>query len=100
MPKLMTAEEITRRLQELPGWRLGENEILRDYRFGGFSEAFAFMTACALEAEKMNHHPDWSNVWATVRVRLSTHDAGGITDLDFQLASKMEALARRFLGSA
>jgi 4a-hydroxytetrahydrobiopterin dehydratase len=58
------------------------------------------MTACALEAEKMNHHPDWSNVWATVRVRLSTHDAGGITDLDFQLASKMEALARRFLGPA
>jgi 4a-hydroxytetrahydrobiopterin dehydratase len=96
----MTAEEITRRLQELPGWSLGENQILRDYRFSGFSEAFAFMTACALEAEKMNHHPDWSNVWATVRVRLSTHDAGGITDLDFQLASKMEALARRFLGPA
>jgi 4a-hydroxytetrahydrobiopterin dehydratase len=96
----MTAEEITRRLQELPGWSLGENQILRDYRFDGFSEAFAFMTACALEAEKMNHHPDWSNVWATVRVRLSTHDAGGITDLDFQLASKMEALARRFLGPA
>lgn len=100
MAKPLTEAAIARRLEELPGWTLGETQILREYRFGGFSEAFAFMTACALEAEKMNHHPDWSNAWATVRVGLSTHEAGGITDLDFQLALKMEAVARRFLDPA
>jgi len=97
MAKPLTPAAITRRLEELPGWSAVNGQLQREFRFPGFPEAFAFMAACALEAEKLNHHPDWSNSWATVRIALTTHDAGGITELDFQLAAKMEAHARRFL---
>lgn len=97
MVKLLTPAAITRRLEELPGWSVHNGQLQREYRFTGFPEAFAFMVACALEAEKLNHHPDWSNSWATVRISLTTHDAGGITELDFQLAAKMETHAGRFL---
>lgn len=96
MAKALTPAAITRRLAELPGWSFRDHRLHREYRFPGFSSAFAFMTACALEAEKMNHHPDWSNSWATVRISLTTHDAGGVTDLDFQLAAKCEAAAAGF----
>jgi 4a-hydroxytetrahydrobiopterin dehydratase len=86
--------EIERRLCDLAPWRIEDGKLHRGYRFADFVTAFGFMTSAALVAEAMNHHPEWSNVYATVRVDLTTHDAGGITALDFELATKMEALAR------
>lgn len=79
-------------LAGLDGWTLAANggSISRTFTFKNFSEAFAFMTRVALEAEKMDHHPDWSNVYKTVKVTLNTHDAGGLTGLDFELARKMD----------
>lgn len=79
-------------LEALSGWTLASNgeSISRTFTFKNFSEAFAFMTRVALAAEKMDHHPDWSNVYKTVKVTLNTHDAGGLTGLDFELARKMD----------
>jgi 4a-hydroxytetrahydrobiopterin dehydratase len=82
-------------LQELDGWTLdvGGKSISRKFDFRNFSEAFAFMTRAALAAEKLDHHPDWSNVYKTVNVTLSTHDAGGLTELDLDLARRMNGFA-------
>lgn len=77
----------------MKGWEVRDGRLVRNFKFGDFSEAFAFMTRVALVAEAMNHHPDWSNVWNRVSVSLQTHDAGGLTDLDFQLAEKMNSIA-------
>ncbi len=79
----------------LDGWTLAADglSISRTFTFRNFSEAFAFMTRCALAAEKLDHHPDWSNVYKTVEVRLHTHDAGGLTALDFDLARRMDRFA-------
>ena len=84
-------------LAALPGWRIAPDgaAIIRTFVFRNFNEAFAFMTRAALAAEKMDHHPDWSNVYKTVKVELSTHDAGGLTRLDFELAAKMDRFAAR-----
>jgi 4a-hydroxytetrahydrobiopterin dehydratase len=78
-------------LAGIEGWTLAADgaSISRTFTFRNFSEAFAFMTRSALAAEKMDHHPDWSNVYKTVNVTLNTHDAGGLTALDFDLAKKM-----------
>jgi 4a-hydroxytetrahydrobiopterin dehydratase len=74
-------------------WTEKDNSLYRKFEFGDFNEAFAFMTRVALVAEKMNHHPKWTNVWNTVEVWLSTHDAGDIvTDRDRKLAEKIDAL--------
>lgn len=74
-------------------WNQDGNALYRKFGFSDFSEAFAFMTRVAFEAEKMNHHPRWTNVWNTVEIWLSTHDAGDIiTDKDRQLAGKIDAL--------
>ena len=70
----------------------GRDAITRDFVFADFSEAFAFMTRVALLAETMNHHPEWSNVYRTVSITLSTHDAGGLTELDTRLAKAIDAL--------
>ncbi|MEO0388243.1 MAG: 4a-hydroxytetrahydrobiopterin dehydratase [Pseudomonadota bacterium] len=77
------------------GWQhdAARDAITRDFVFANFVEAFAWMTAVALEAEKMNHHPEWFNVYKTVTVTLTTHDAGGLSPLDVTLAKKMAALA-------
>jgi 4a-hydroxytetrahydrobiopterin dehydratase len=82
-------------LREFPQWRevSGRDAIARRFTFADFSTAFAFMTRVALLAETMNHHPEWSNVYATVDVTLSTHDAGGVTDKDVTMAREMERLA-------
>lgn len=75
-------------------WEEKNNTLYRKFQFKNFSEAFAFMTRVALEAEKMDHHPDWSNVYNTVEIRLSTHSAGDVvTDKDRKLAQKIDALA-------
>ena len=75
-------------------WEETNNKLYRKFQFGNFSEAFAFMTRVAIEAEKMDHHPLWTNVWNTVEIWLSTHDAGDIvTEKDRKLASKIDTLA-------
>jgi 4a-hydroxytetrahydrobiopterin dehydratase len=76
-------------------WKFEDGKLMKTFRFPDFVEAFAFMTQAALVAERLNHHPDWTNVYGTVRVMLNTHDAGGVTDLDFELASSMEASVSR-----
>jgi 4a-hydroxytetrahydrobiopterin dehydratase len=74
-------------------WALIEGKLHKEFQFADFIEAFGFMTRVALVAQAMDHHPEWFNVYKTVRVDLATHDAGGITELDFSLASRMETLA-------
>lgn len=83
--------EVERRLAELDGWQLDEGKLHRELKFKDFSEAFGFMARVALAAEAMNHHPEWFNVWSTVRIHLTTHDAGGISARDFELAAKIDA---------
>ena len=80
---------------QLPGWRLvdGRDAIHKTLHFKTFNQAFAFMTRVALMAEKMNHHPEWFNVYKTVDVTLSTHDVGGLTDRDVKLAEAMDKIA-------
>lgn len=78
------------------GWSLvdGRDAIQKRFKFKSFVRAFGWMSSVAIAAEKMNHHPEWSNVYATVDVVLTTHDAGGLTDLDVTLARKMDAFAQ------
>lgn len=77
-------------------WEEKNNTLYKKFQFNNFSEAFAFMTRVALEAEKMDHHPLWTNVWNTVEVWLSTHDAGNmVTDKDHKLAKKIDAILER-----
>ena len=81
-------------LSGLDGWSEdeGRDAISKSFTFADFNEAFGWMTRAALAAEKMDHHPDWFNVWNRVDVTLSTHSAGGLTDLDIRLAKKMDAI--------
>ena len=81
--------QIQERLASLPGWSLRDEKLYREYQFADFVEAFGFMSRVALVAERMNHHPEWSNIYNRVTVRLATHDAGGITDQDIRLAAAM-----------
>jgi 4a-hydroxytetrahydrobiopterin dehydratase len=92
----LSDEERASALRKLPEWRFDEagKAIRRDFRFADFGEAFAFMTRCAMAAEKADHHPDWSNSWNKVAVALSTHSAGGVTAKDIELASAMDGFAR------
>jgi 4a-hydroxytetrahydrobiopterin dehydratase len=87
-------------LARVKGWREvpGRDAITRKFVFKDFSEAFGFMARVALVAEKLDHHPEWSNVYKTVEVTLSTHDAGGLTELDVKLAETMDKLADKLAG--
>jgi 4a-hydroxytetrahydrobiopterin dehydratase len=91
----LASEAIDAALARLKGWTLAADgaAISRRFTFSNFGEAFAFMTRSALAAEKLDHHPDWSNAYKIVDVTLSTHDAGGLTELDFTLARKMDRFA-------
>lgn len=95
MPKRLGLEARNEALATLAGWRPveGREAIAKRFVFRDFSEAFGFMTRVALLAETMNHHPEWSNVYKTVDVTLTTHDAGGLTELDVRLARAMDAIA-------
>ncbi len=89
---------VSEALAALDGWTLEEGgaAIARDFKFRNFNEAFGFMTRVALVAERLDHHPEWSNVYNMVDVRLSTHDAGGVTDLDIEVAKAMNRIAAAF----
>ena len=93
MAKKLSDDAIHADLDELEGWALADEKLYREFRFRNFVTAFGFMASAAIEAEKMDHHPEWFNVYNKVVVHLTTHDAGGITELDFQLAKKMNQLA-------
>ncbi len=92
---LLDQKALSRALADLPGWAAAPDgkSISRTFEFRDFSEAFAFMTRSALAAEKLDHHPDWSNTYKTVAVALSTHDRGGVTKLDVELARQMNSYA-------
>ena len=90
-PKLSEAE-IAAALKELPGWSVENGKLHRVYVCRDFVHAFGCMASVALAAEAMGHHPEWSNVWNRVTIDLSTHDAGGITRLDVELAQKVQAI--------
>ena len=96
MPRLTDAERMSL-LPSIPGWMPveGRDAITRTFIFENFSEAFGFMTRAALVAEKLDHHPEWFNVYKTVTVTLTTHDAGGVTELDIKLAQAMDKIAGR-----
>jgi len=95
MAKTLDAAARARLAETLPHWSMveGRDAIRRSFKFRDFNAAFGFMTRAALVAEKMDHHPEWFNVYNRVDVVLSTHDAGGLTELDIKLASAMDALA-------
>ena len=94
MMNQLEPEARTAFLRDHPLWHrvAGRDAITRDFVFADFSEAFAFMTRVALLAETMNHHPEWSNVYRNVSITLTTHDAGGLTELDTRLAKAIGAL--------
>jgi 4a-hydroxytetrahydrobiopterin dehydratase len=88
----LSEAEVKEKLSALPGWVVRADKLLRELSFPNFVEAFGFMSSVALVAERMDHHPEWSNVYGRVVIELTTHDAGGITERDFELARKIEAL--------
>jgi 4a-hydroxytetrahydrobiopterin dehydratase len=92
MATKLSDKDLQSQLATLSGWELKDGKLHKAYKFKNFIEAFGFMTKVALEAEKMNHHPEWFNVYNRVVVDLTTHDAGGISDLDIALAKKFDAL--------
>lgn len=89
----LSREEITSRLASLSGWQLLDDKLHKEYRFATFVECFGFMAQVALVAEAMQHHPEWFNVYNRLVVDLRTHDADGISELDFELARRMDAMA-------
>lgn len=89
----LTATEIEALADTLPAWGVVEGKLQRQFRFSDFSEAFGFMVRVALAAERLGHHPEWSNVWNRVTIALTTHDTGGLSNLDVELARQIEALA-------
>lgn len=94
MAQKLTGQARVDGLRQLSGWSdvSGRDAITRKFTFKDFNQAFGFMTRAALIAEKMDHHPEWFNVYKTVEVTLSTHDSGGVTDLDIKLAAEMDKL--------
>ena len=99
MPHAMplTDDQRSALLSDHSAWNLSDDStaVSRAFKGKDFVHAFAFMSAVAIEAEKLNHHPEWSNVYRTVEIRLTTHDTGGLSDLDARLLARIEALATR-----
>lgn len=88
----LTPDQIAATLPSVPGWEFADGKLRREFMFDDFIQAFGFMSKVALIAESMNHHPEWSNVYNKVRVELTTHDAGGLTALDFEFARRAGAV--------
>ncbi|MDX1481134.1 MAG: 4a-hydroxytetrahydrobiopterin dehydratase [Woeseiaceae bacterium] len=93
MAKRLDDDEVAQRIDQLDGWELADGKLHREFKFDDFARAFGFMASAAIEADKMDHHPEWSNVYNRVSVDLTTHSEDGITELDFELARRMNALA-------
>ncbi|MEL7084736.1 MAG: 4a-hydroxytetrahydrobiopterin dehydratase [Cyanobacteria bacterium P01_A01_bin.3] len=93
MATKLNESDIQSELQQLSLWSIQNGKLHKEYQFGSFIEAFGWMSSVALVAESLGHHPEWFNVYSKVVVDLTTHDVGGISNLDFQLASKMDELA-------
>ena len=91
-PYLLQNKELKELSSKIPGWKITSNNIERKFIFGNFIEAFSFMTKIALICEKNNHHPNWENVYSKVIIKLSTHDLGGITNLDQKIASEINEI--------
>ena len=91
----LTEEEIAEALKGLPGWTIEKAKLHKQFQFKNFVDAFGFMASAALVAESMNHHPEWSNVYHKVVVDLLTHSLNGISNLDIELARRMDTLAQR-----
>lgn len=89
----MNREAVSDALQKLSSWQGNEAAINKDFVFADFNEAFAFLTRIAMLSEKMNHHAEWSGVYNKVSIRLSTHDAGGVTDKDIKMATAIQGFA-------
>jgi 4a-hydroxytetrahydrobiopterin dehydratase len=85
--------DIDEQLKNLPGWRVVNEKLHKEFQFDSFNQAFGFMTRAAMEIEKMNHHPEWFNVYNRITVELTTHDVGGITRNDVNLAKIINSLA-------
>jgi len=85
--------DIEEQLKNIPGWIVVNEKLHKEFEFASFNEAFGFMTRAAMEIEKMNHHPEWFNVYNRITVELTTHDAGGITKNDVNLAKILNSLA-------
>ena len=92
MAEKLSSDEIQTELKKVAGWVIQDAKLHKEFQFSSFIEAFGFMTQLALVAESMNHHPEWFNVYNRVVIDLTTHDAGGISNLDFELASKADNL--------
>jgi len=93
-PQKLDAKSLEKALETIPEWNRGdEGRITREFKFADFTQAFGFMTQCALHAEKMDHHPEWLNVYNRVSVGLFTHDANGLTVSDIELAQLMDEVA-------
>jgi len=90
-----SGSELKEALDQLPGWTVAEGKLHKDYIFPDFVHAFGFMSTAALGIEKLNHHPEWFNVYNRVRVDLMTHDAQGITQKDVELAKLLDAVAKK-----
>jgi 4a-hydroxytetrahydrobiopterin dehydratase len=90
----LSEQDIEARAAELPDWRVEQGRLRRSFQFDSFVEAFGWMTQAALVAEKLNHHPDWKNVYNRVEVELFSHDIGGLSANDFRLAAEMTRLAK------
>jgi 4a-hydroxytetrahydrobiopterin dehydratase len=93
--KKLNKDEISTKLKHHKGWSVKAGQLHREYKFEDFVHAFGFMATSAIAIDKLNHHPDWSNVYNRVTVNLSTHDAGGITKKDFALAKLLDGIARK-----
>jgi 4a-hydroxytetrahydrobiopterin dehydratase len=94
MSKPLTSEEITQACGQLAGWSFDRDALTKTFRFGSFREALSFMTRVGFEAEELNHHPEWTNVYNRVVVRLNTHDAGDkVTSKDVDLATRMQTIS-------
>jgi 4a-hydroxytetrahydrobiopterin dehydratase len=92
MATKLSESEIRSALRKLKGWKVVDGKLHREFKFDDFIHAFGFMTSCAIVAEAMGHHPEWLNVYNRLIVDLTTHDAGGISAKDFELAGKLNSL--------
>lgn len=90
----LTEEQIKKELVNLQGWSVVNGKLHKDFVFADFIEAFGFMSRAAIHIEKMNHHPEWFNVYNKIKIELVTHDAGGITQNDINLAKTLNSLAK------